>query len=237
MSFTPDSLQRLLLWRLAVSEEGGEFLKNIEVSSLSPARRSPLVREGLIEEQRHKISETGRALSYLELTDKGWAWCQNHLAESFQIRRQTPRLAAIVLERLLALMKDYFDSESGVGSFGEFVLQARSGRSTVAPTGSVPASSDAERNGDVAREIRHACLELGQGRTNTRVRLADLRRSLTSVSRKALDDALLTMERAGELSLYSLDDPREITATDRDAALRTAAGSERHIVYFGGSGS
>lgn len=235
MSFEPDPLQRLLLWRLAVSDEGGEFLKELDAKSLDATRRRALIREGLVEDQPRKIGGKGRALSYLELTDKGWAWCQGHLGEAFKFRGAPPKLAGIVLERLLALLKDYFESQNQTSSFGEFVLQARSKRAMTASP-SEASARDGHSNG-VADQIRHACLDLAQGRENARVRLADLRRRLAAVDRRTLDQALLQMERAGELSLYELNDPREIGDTDRDAVLRTAAGNERHVVYFGGLAS
>jgi hypothetical protein len=48
---------------------------------------------------------------------------------------------------------------------------------------------------------------------------------------------LLAMSEAGELTLYKLDNPREILAEDREAAIMTSTGDERHILYFGGLAS
>lgn len=232
MSFEPDPLQHLLLLRLAVSEEGGEFLKNVETSSLSPARRAPLVRAGLVDEQKRKIDGKGAALIYFELTEQGWAWCQNHLDESFRFRGQTPKLTAIVLKRLLLLLKTYFETQEHTASFGKFIQQASKGTEA--------ATADTHRengHGELESDLRRACLDLGRGRENVRVRLADLRSRLPTVPRPILDDALRQMEGDGQLSLYALDDPAEITAADKDAVLRTSAGNERHILYFGGTSS
>ena len=82
--------------------------------------------------------------------------------------------------------------------------------------------------------IRKASLKLGEGKTNVRVRIADLGKEL-KVSKEELDKTLLEMERSGELSLYPLDDPRQIRQEDIDAALKTSTGNERHLVYFGGA--
>lgn len=232
MSFEPDPLQHLLLLRLAVSEQGGEFLKNVETSSLTPARRTPLVREGLVDEQKQKIDGKGAALIHFELTEKGWAWCQNHLDEPFRFRGQTPKLTAIVLERLLLLLKTYFETQDHTASFGKFIQQASRNRTAIAPE----AYRD-NGHGELESDLRRACLELGHGRENVRVRLADLRSRLPTVPRPILDDALRRMEGDGQLSLYALDNPAEITAADKDAVLRTSAGNERHILYFGGTSS
>lgn len=84
--------------------------------------------------------------------------------------------------------------------------------------------------------IANACQKLGNGRENVRIRLAELRAELNS-PRAELDAALRAMERDGSLSLYPLDNPQEITAADREAAIVTFTGHKRHILYFGGRAS
>jgi hypothetical protein len=194
-----------------------------------------LIREGLIVDEPRKVGGKGRALSYLILTDKGWAWCQDHLSEGFKFRGTTPKLAGVVLERLLGLLQKYFETQDHTTSFGEFVLQSRSQKPDNGPARGDGTSSEGPTNG-VAGQVREACRALANGRTNSRIRLADLRQRVR-VERTNLDETLLNMERSGELSLYELNDPREIQDSDRDAALRNSAGNPRHVVYFGGQAS
>lgn len=233
MNFEPDSLQRLLLWRLAVGEQEGEFVKNIEAAIPAP-RRSQLVREGFVDEQKRKIDGKGRPVLFLELTDKGWAWCQSHLDDAVRSKGKTPKLAAVVLERLLLLMKSYFEDQSQTASFGQFVQQARRAVST---SQSERAIDPDGRPGDLPEQIERICDELSSGRENVRVRLAELRRHLNGRPKSEVDEVLLKMEREGKLSLYRLDDPREIQNDDREAVLLTSTGNERHILYLGGKSS
>lgn len=219
MSFELDAMQRLLLWRLAVSEEG-EFLKDIK-TSLSAAKRKALVREGYVDERPRKHPKSGRKATFLILEDKGWSWCQEHLADEIKTRSLEPR---IILERLLKLMSSYLGAQSQTNSFGQFVLQARQNQS---PSHEMGTNS-------LEDKIRETCVRLGHGQRNVRIRLTDLRRQL-NYSRDTLDEKLLEMEQRGELSLYPLDNPQEITSADREDALKTRTGNERHIIYFEGN--
>jgi hypothetical protein len=228
MSFEPDPLQRLLFWRLAVAEGGGDFLKEIKPTP-DTAKRRPLVREGYLVEEKRRPPKGGRPVTYLELTEKGWAWCQTHL----EAELSRSALSTFVLQRLLGLLKNYFENQTHTVSLGQFIQQARASRPA-------PAAATAEGNGragDLEQTIRWACLDLGHGRENVRIRLADLRSRLRDVSESALDGKLLEMEREGKLSLYGLDNPQEIRSEDRQAAIRTTSGHERHILYFGGRAS
>lgn len=228
MSFEPDPLQRLLFWRLAVTEEGGEFLKEIKPTP-DAGKRRPLVREGYLVEEKRRPPQGGRPVTYLELTEKGWAWCQNNL----EAELSRSALSAFVLQRLLGLLKSYFENQTHTVSLGQFIQQARTRREA-------SAAAPVEGNGyagELEQTIRSACLDLGHGRENVRIRLADLRSRLRDVPESALDGKLLEMEREGKLSLYGLDNPQEIRSEDRQAAIRTATGHERHIVYFGGRAS
>ena len=60
-----------------------------------------------------------------------------------------------------------------------------------------------------------------------------LRGQLDSVTRDALDAALQKMQRASKLVLFRLDNQREITDADREAAL-FVGGEPRHLLHMGG---
>ena len=233
-----DPVQRLLLWRLAVAEGDGMYLKELE-SPVGPARRTVLVRAGLIAEELRPSPASGRDATFLRLEDGGWGWCQSHLGEAIGSRSQ---LSGPILERLLALLARYFRSrrlaarERGATSFGEFIRLTQDGH-----------DSSAERNGrtsgrnwdtadtaraDLAAAVRHACWHAAGGRGGVGVRLAELRGRLRGVPPAGVDESLLALERDGEVALAALPETHDLTPADRAAALRTAAGGERHVLYL-----
>jgi hypothetical protein len=221
-----EPLQKLLLWRLAMSDDG-EFLKDIK-TSLAAAKRKALIRDGLIAEQRRKHPNSGRAATFLTLEDRGWTWCQTHLTDDLRTRstQTTP-----ILERLLKLLASYFERQDETTSLGQLVLQARRPPSAGAPAH--PGNASPVTASEIRESIAAACLEFGKGERNIRVRLSQLRERLgDQVSRAQLDETLLEMERRGELALYPLENPLEIGPADRAAVLRTGPGLERHLVYF-----
>ena len=84
---------------------------------------------------------------------------------------------------------------------------------------------------DVESRFRSACLSISGGRINTRVRLADLRAALPDVTRDDLDKAILAMGDRGALVLYPIENPRELTYRDREAAI-LVGGEASHLVYL-----
>ena len=209
-----DTMQRLLLWRLAVAEGGGMFLKNLE-SDPGAARRGKLLKAGLIASGKRKTPK-GSTAGFLTLTDAGWGWCQERLGDDLPGRAVKADRA--VLERLLKLLGRSLRATGG--SFGTLVLAAEERAD--------PPPADADRRGDILA----ACRAAGGGAAGARVRLSDLRPRLPGVPREELNRLLLDLERAGELALSPLDDPRDVRPADRDAALTTPAGSVRHLVHL-----
>jgi len=236
MSIELDTQQQLFLWSLVVSGEG-DFLSEIG-KNLKAAQRKSLVKNGLIHEEKRKNPNTKRSATFLTLEDRGWRWCQEHLTDEIQ---SGSKQTAKVLTKLLGLLSQFFQREDAPQSLGDFIWQA----STAIPDnvestedGSSSVSSNAVDDHQIqpsslAETIRQVCLQLTDGKHNSRIRLADLRAKI-DVSRDQLDENLLSMELAGDLSLYPLDDPGEIRPEDHTACLKTKAGSIRHLVYFEG---
>jgi hypothetical protein len=79
-------------------------------------------------------------------------------------------------------------------------------------------------------QVRNACLDLARGATKARVRLTDLRKRV-GAPRAQLDAALTSMQRTGQLVLFRIENPAELTAADESAALYIA-GNPRHLVYL-----
>ncbi|MCR9201653.1 MAG: hypothetical protein NXI04_23665 [Planctomycetaceae bacterium] len=211
-----ESQQQLLLWLLMVSDDGGMFLTDVKLSFESAAKRTALMRQGLTEEAKRKRATTNRDATYIELTEKGWAWCQDHLGTPLQSKSP---MVAVVLNRLREILRKFFRQQNHCSSIGELVLI-----SSQAPT--------EEREHDLQEIIEQECLKAGGGRENVRVRLAELRPRLSQFTRQAVDDELLALERTGRLSIWRLNDPTEITAADREAAI-VSGGRPNHIVYYG----
>ena len=209
-------LEALFLWRLAVVG-GGDWLKDIKPDPQSPARKK-LEADGLIEQGKRKPASGRGTATYISLTDRGWAWLGDHLDSD--VKSRTPA-GTIVLQGLLLRLRAFLDQKQI--SLSDLLLPSR-----------VPPTSAGE---DVEDLLTKAYLTLSNGQTNVRVRIADLRHQLSSMSRTAFDQTLLDMASSGKASLYRLDNPAEIHAEDRDAVLRTPSGEARHVVYLGGRGS
>lgn len=77
----------------------------------------------------------------------------------------------------------------------------------------------------VARNIILGTLVAG-----VRTELSTLRLELDGIGRTAQDNALISLQRDGEVVLYRNDNTRSLTARDHAAAL-DVAGFPRHLVY------
>lgn len=210
-------LELLFLWRLAAAG-GGDWLKDVKPDPGAPARKR-LEASGLIAQVKQKPSGGRAQALHVSLADDGWAWLGSHLDADLA----TKSTAGVeVLRLLLARLKTFLDRKNL--SLGDFVA-----------AGTAPAEEPAI--GDPKDRVTTAYYALSAGRSNARVRIADLRAALATIPRPVLDGALLDLATTGEASLYRLDNPAEIRREDREAVLRTPSGEERHIVYLGGRGS
>lgn len=219
--------QKLLLWLLAVQSDGGMFLKDIPLTFSPASKRTSLAAAGFTLEENRRHHSTGRAAKFVQLTDKGWEWCQDHLAEP--IASRSPRVKD-VLTGLLQILDRFFRSQDDCSSLCDLIAQVQTSSiaSSVVEDGVTPLLRHA---------IERACHQLTGGRNEVRIRLADLRDLLSDYSRDDVDAELRGMEQAGILRTWQLDNAAEITAADREAALVSAVGSEKHIVYYGSTQS
>jgi len=217
-------IERLFLWRLAVSDGGWLSDKKLK-PELSSAARNRLASTGLIEITKPRNPATGRVSMFMTLTDKGWAF----LGASLDGDLKTNTNAGTEVLRLLLLkLKTFLDRRDL--SLGDLFAPGGAESESSAPA----ESSDGELDGDIASRVTLAYMTLSGGQTNVRVRLADLRRAVASIPRPELDRALFDLEARGEASLHRLDNPHEIGPEDREAVLRTPLGEDRHIIYLGG---
>lgn len=107
MEKNPDPAQTLLLWHLAT--HGGEaWLADLPATLASKPRRSGLIRDGLIAEEKQPRPRPGkRTVQALQLTlqEKGWAWLADHLDAPLS----PSKAAAAVLQRLLAALQSHLE--------------------------------------------------------------------------------------------------------------------------------
>lgn len=216
MSFEPNPSQVLYLWSLLTA--GGEgFVKDQPFQPSAPDRKA-LVKSGWIEEEKRPDPVTRRNANYNIVSDAGWAWMGEHLTAPLPIRSTR---GIQIMQALIARLDTFLTARQL--SLAELLspgLLADSASS--APEPSAP---------ELEERIRNACYELGQQRWEVRVRLADLRNRLLDVDRPTLDRELFRLQRERRLVLYPLDDPREITRADEEAAIDIGGVGKRHIVY------
>lgn len=214
-----------LLWAL-VANSGEGF--NDELDADKQPRES-LKRARLIEvELRERRARKRKAKPmYLKLTDAGWAWCNQNMSWH-KPSGKAERFLNTLLQRLDVL----FERQESVASLADF-LNATAPAATplpVEPPKEVPPPS-------LDARIRAACLELTGEREAVRVRLAALRARLADVPADELTEAIRGLSRRRELTLYMLDDPRQITPADTAAAIHSSTGVPQHILYYGGISS
>ena len=215
MSDPLTTAERRLLWALVAA--GGEGFGDDLGAGQKP--RAALVKARLVEVERRVRRKRARAVKalYLRLTDAGWAWCNGDMAWH-KPRGRAERFLNAFLQRLKVLL----DRQTAAASLADFIVST-----SLAPAVEPPTAGLGPR-------VRAACLELGGGREAVRVRLADLRRRLADVPADALTAAVRELSRSRELTLYPLDDPRQVTPDDAAAAILSATGVPQHILYYGG---
>jgi hypothetical protein len=218
--------EQRLLWALVAS--AGEGF-NDDLGATKKSRES-LKRKRLIEVEKQKRQSRKKKVPamYLRLTDAGWAWCNRDMAW------QKPRgRAERFLNALLQRLKILFERQSAVGSLADFIVQSApaTNPSPTPPTGNAPTPAP---DTNLGARIRAACLELGGGREAVRIRLAELRQRFASVPADELTEVVRELSRRRELTLYPLDDPRQITPDDEAAAIHSSTGVPQHILYYGG---
>jgi len=212
--------QALALW--ALLGNGGAGFGGAMKPEIKKAEREALLRAGLITEEPRARAK------WLEVTDRGWRWAEEHLSDSlpdksyggaFVLRAWLTRLQAFMRARNIGLA-DVLGSQ-------ERRPQSVNDRGAVAtPEGRAPLDYQMLRE-----RIRKAYLDVTGGSFNTRALLSDIRERLRDIGRDMLDGALKRMQREEDASLMQLDNRAEITDADNAAALYI--GSEpRHILWI-----
>ena len=203
MKFSPK--QNLFLWRL-VTLGGSGWNKDIK-PSLDASERRPLEEAKLITATNAKNQSTGGRGLKIEVSDAGWAWAFDHMDVEFG---KSPA-AGDVLRAVLS-------------GFSKPVREHRLCLAEIFSTDVEPANSAED-------QIREAYFALTNGRGGKRVRLADLRPKVKA-SRQEFDATLSAMMRAERVAVFRIDDPRDLSERDREAAYRNPSGDELHLIYL-----
>ncbi len=231
MEHQPDPVQTLLLWNLAANQ-GSAWLADLTSTLTDKSKRASLVRDGLIDEQKRPRVRAGkRTVQAIQLTleDKGWAWLADHPTAPVS----QSKAAADVLQGLLEILAVHLERNQWLLS--DFMTPDATAGTEPSPADPLPADDEELDNSlDEMLETRiaNAYAELANHRSAARVRLADLRRRLTDLSREQVNAALQKMTRDGRVVLNRLDNPLEITAEDEAAKLVTGLGDPRHIMHM-----
>lgn len=231
MNYQPTTAEHRLLWKLVANS--GEGFNNDIAADKGP--RDSLQRARLIEVEKRARQSGKRIVQaiYLRLTDAGWAWCNQNMSW-LKPRGKAEQFLNTLLQRL----KIVFERQVTASSLADFINNSAPATSDLptTPTKSTP-PTETPRDTKLDIRIRAACLELGGGREAVRIRIADLRKRLADVSSDELTEGLCELSRRRELTLYPLDDPRQITADDEAAAIHSSTGVPQHILYYGGIAS
>ncbi|MGH8614520.1 MAG: MarR family transcriptional regulator [Gammaproteobacteria bacterium] len=179
-----EPLQVLFLWGLLA--KGGEAWKG-DLKPELHKNYARLVKSGFVDEEQRKHPETKRARKWVRLSDAGWKWAQEHLDAEVS---KASKAGGQILQDFLAKLKSYLEHKSI--SLAEIIT---------------PDLGRSEGGTNLPERIRNAFLKETGGVWNTHVRLASLRRALSDIDRRELDEALLAMGRTGQLVLYPLDNP------------------------------
>ena len=202
MDYRASPKQALVLWNLLFTGEEPS-ISNLK-PSLTAGERRQLEEAGLIE-----LEKRGRA-RHVMLTDEAWAWAADHLDGEISASKYAVPALKGVLTALKAHLKKH-----GL-ALADFV----------AP------EEDQGPDPELTQRVREAYLNASGGQSNVRVRLCELRRELPDLPRDVLDGHLICMQaQACGLVLWPLDDPRDLTEEDHQAALEIA-GVKRHILYL-----
>ncbi len=180
---------------------------------LSRDKRAELVTMGLI---RLEPRAKGRG-KQVELTDKAWEWASENLESKLWVgERAAPALEA--LHAVLGQLSGFLRARSL--HLSDFFHPS----AELQPNPTSPHSS-------VEDDIRRAYLQLSGQRFGQMVRLADLKHELPDVLSHAVDEALLAMQKNGDVSLQTIESMQQTTEADRRAAIRIL-GEDRNLVYL-----
>lgn len=235
MTDTLSGASQLYFWLLLTHTASGlpraeSFTGQAPFKGRSPARK-PLIEAGLIDIEKQPNPETNRLCDYQRISEKGWSWAAEAIQAGVHIESRSP-LAVNLSNQLLACLGEVLTRCDL--TLGE--IMASEG-SPAEPTDEVaenigePTAPTTESH-SLQDRVRQACLDLGDGKKNLPINLSELRKRLTGVSKEELDACLLEMDESGDVVLFRIDDPKELTTEVKAGAIQLNGGIQRHQVLL-----
>lgn len=209
---TPEQIraakQALAIW--ALLGEGGEAYGGRLKPEIKKSEREALQQAGLID-----VPPKTRAGYWLVVTETGWDWAEQHLADPLPANNG----GALILQAWLTRLQGFLQARDL--RLADLFAEQPSTR---------PEARKAPDPIELRKRIRAAYHDLAGG-FDRRVLLRDLRPKLADIDRPLLDAALMEMLRDEEASLMQLDYRPDVSDEDHAAALQI--GNEpRHIIWI-----
>lgn len=190
---------------------GEEFTKSkLGIRAANREIAAALVEPGLLD-----CRKKGSAM-YLRANDSSWRWAEENLGSEFRSRSKAAFAVLDLLRRKVSNFAALTETR-----LADLLDPRPAGSQSIEPS---PADS-------LYSLITQACLDSTGGQYDVRLRLRDLRDRLGDLSRERQDEALLAMQRDGLLALMAIDDPRDRTEADDEAAL-FIGGHRRDAIYL-----
>jgi hypothetical protein len=199
----------LIMWAL-LARGGSAFASEIRPEA-EKAHREALQREKLITVEKRNRS------NWIEVTDAGWAWAEEHLSASLPDKSYA---GTAILQSWLSQL-DGFLKQRKIRLFELFEVKSQ-------PANKPEVALDYR---ELRNRIRATYLEVTGGKFNARALLRDIRSRISNVDRPALDQALLRIQREDDASLMQLDNRLDVTEADREAAIMIGR-EPRHILWI-----
>lgn len=198
-------LERLIIWKLMLLGDG---LKMKELpNSFTAAMRKRLVDAGLI-----NVVQQGRAKVVYVNEEQAWHWAGENLAAELS---RTAQFGGPILQEVLTRLNRYLvNTDSALAEL-------------LAPL------PEKKEKPDDLESIKRAYLNITDGEWNARVRIAELKKQLPGVNQTDFTASLKQLQEAGEIDLYTHDDPLEANEEDKRHAVRLF-GEAFTLIYMRG---
>ncbi len=221
---SPTPLETLALWSLAA--QGG----SVWLDGWRPVLRSRknLLGLGLIHEAK-ELRDSGKRrvkATKVTLTELGWKWLETHAGEAIPTRSTA---GTEVLAHLLGALAEFLKTNQLPLTALWQTRSAGEAASVPPAEAATPPKAPDLTDKEQLRAVLSACRGLADA--SGRIRLAALRSAFPGLQARRFDVILLTLQNQGKLVLYPLDNPRDITQADREAAL-DIAGFPLHVAYL-----
>ncbi|SDW33933.1 hypothetical protein SAMN05421504_101307 [Amycolatopsis xylanica] len=184
---------------------------NLELESIVGFRLDGKERRQLNELGLVDSRKRGRPLAH-ELTDRGWAWCEDEMRAGEPAPSSVRSTLVSALYVLLSGLESYMQREKLHLS------------DLFAPEVDTPKATPE----DVESQIRAAYRKLA-GAPRDWVGLAELRPLLGGTPAEAVDAMLRQLSRSGQAHLVPESNRKTLTAADREAAIRIG-GEDNHLL-------